>query len=33
MDPRSLLIIFFVSVFVGVITSMLGIGGGIGIHK
>ena len=25
MDPLSLLIIFFVSVFVGVITSMLGI--------
>ena len=29
MDPLSLLIIFFVSVFVGVITSMLGIGEGV----
>jgi uncharacterized membrane protein YfcA len=29
MDPLSLLMIFFVSVFVGVITSMLGIGEGV----
>ena len=29
MDPLSLFIIFFVSVFVGVITSMLGIGEGV----
>ena len=29
MEPLSLLIIFFVSVFVGVITSMLGIGEGV----
>jgi len=29
MDPLSLLTIFFVSVFVGVITSMLGIGEGV----
>lgn len=29
MDPLSLLMIFFVSVFVGVLTSMLGIGEGV----
>ena len=29
MDPLALLIIFFVSVFVGVVTSMLGIGEGV----
>ncbi|MGA3198311.1 MAG: hypothetical protein ABSD89_02785 [Halobacteriota archaeon] len=29
MDPLILLIIFFVSVFVGVITSMFGIGEGV----
>jgi len=29
MDPLALLIIFFVSVFVGVVTSMLGIGVGV----
>ena len=29
MDPIALLIIFFVSVFVGVVTSMLGIGEGV----
>ena len=29
MDPVALLIIFFVSVFVGVVTSMLGIGEGV----